>query len=60
MGVILRLDWRVTERRKEVRRMAGKKSGGPYRSAKTGRYVTEKYGKAHPNTTVREAAPKKK
>lgn len=26
-----------------------------YRSAKTGRYVTEKYGTHHPATTVREA-----
>lgn len=35
--------------------MAGKKSKGNYRSAKTGRYVTEKYGKSHPNTTVKES-----
>jgi hypothetical protein len=34
------------------------KPSGPYRSAKTGRYVTPKYGKAHPATTVKEA-PKK-
>ncbi len=26
-----------------------------YRSAKTGRYVTEKYGKRHPSTTVKES-----
>ena len=26
-----------------------------YRSAKTGRYVTEKYGKSHPATTVKES-----
>ncbi len=42
--------------------MAGKKSsggskssgGGSYRSAKTGRYVTEKHGKSNPSTTVKE------
>jgi hypothetical protein len=32
----------------------GKSSGGHYRSAKTGRYVTEKYGKSHKSTTVKE------
>ena len=31
------------------------KSGGNYRSAKTGRYVTPKYGKTHPATTVKES-----
>lgn len=33
------------------------KSGGAskYRSAKTGRYVTPKYGKSHPATTVKES-----
>ena len=40
--------------------MTGKKpSGGSYRSAKTGRYVTPKYGKSHPSTTVKESPPKK-
>lgn len=29
-------------------------SGGKYRSAVTGRYVSPKYGKTHPKTTVRE------
>ena len=29
-----------------------------YRSAKTGRYVTEKHGKSHPNTTVQETNKK--
>ncbi len=39
--------------------MAGKgKSGGSYRSAKSGRYVTKSYGKSHPRTTVREAPGK--
>lgn len=33
----------------------GKSSGGKYRSAKTGRYVTKKHGKANPNTTVKES-----
>ena len=28
---------------------------GSYRSAKTGRYVTPKYGKSHPSTTVKES-----
>lgn len=32
--------------------------GGGYRSAKSGRYVTKSYGKAHPRTTVQEAAGK--
>jgi hypothetical protein len=30
------------------------KSSSSYRSAKTGRYVTPKYGKSHPSTTVKE------
>lgn len=34
--------------------MAKKSSGGSYRSAITGRYVTAKHGKASPNTTVKE------
>jgi hypothetical protein len=34
----------------------GKSSGGPFRSAITGHYVTKAHGKASPNTTVREAA----
>ncbi len=29
--------------------------GGSYRSAKSGRYVSESYGKSHPRTTVKEA-----
>lgn len=29
--------------------------GGKFRSAKTGRYVTSKYGKGHPDTTVKES-----
>jgi len=38
-----------------------KKGGSPssYRSAKTGRYVTPKYGKTHPATTVKETSKKK-
>lgn len=34
------------------------KSGGGYRSAKSGRYVTNAYGKSHPRTTVKEAPGK--
>jgi len=33
--------------------------GGHSRSAKTGRYVTEKYAKQHPATTVTEHDKKK-
>jgi hypothetical protein len=33
----------------------GKSSGGKYRSAKTGRYVTKKYGQGHKSTTVKES-----
>ena len=33
-------------------------SGGSYRSAVTGRFVTPRYAKSHPSTTVRHA-PKK-
>ena len=33
--------------------------GSSYRSAKTGRYVTPKYGKSHPSTTVKETSKKK-
>lgn len=32
----------------------GKASGGSYRSAISGRYVTAKHGKASPRTTVNE------
>ncbi|MEX3632151.1 hypothetical protein [Rothia sp. (in: high G+C Gram-positive bacteria)] len=32
-----------------------KSGGGKYRSAKTGRYVTKKYGKGNPDTTVKES-----
>lgn len=38
--------------------MAKSRSGGSYRSARTGRYVTAKHGKASPSTTVREAPGK--
>ena len=39
--------------------MAGKSSGGGgYRSAKSGRYVTNAHGKSHPKTTVKEAPGK--
>lgn len=29
--------------------------GGNYRSASSGRYVSQSHGRAHPSTTVREA-----
>jgi hypothetical protein len=35
--------------------MSKKSSGGSYRSAVTGRFVTARYGKSHPSTTVRHA-----
>jgi len=38
--------------------MAKGKSGGGYRSAISGRYVTNKHGKASPSTTVRESPGK--
>ena len=38
--------------------MAGKMSGGNYRSAKSGQYVTEAHGKSHQRTTVRETPGK--
>jgi hypothetical protein len=46
----------------EVKVMAGKagKSGGAYRSAVTGRFVTSRYGKSHPKTTVKESTKKSK
>ena len=34
---------------------SGKSGGGKYRSAKSGRYVTKKYGKSHKSTTVKES-----
>jgi hypothetical protein len=37
--------------------MSNKNQTG-YRSAKTGHFVTEKYGKAHPNTTEKETLKK--
>ena len=36
-------------------RGSGKSTGGHYRSAKTGKFVTSKYGKSHPSTTVKES-----
>lgn len=42
--------------------MAAAKKGGStvnYRSAKTGRYVTPRYGKTHPSTTVKETNKRK-
>lgn len=36
--------------------MSKGRSGGSYRSAVSGRYVTAKHGKASPHTTVRESA----
>lgn len=36
--------------------MSKGRSGGSYRSAISGRYVTAKHGKASPHTTVRESA----
>lgn len=36
--------------------MAGKKGGGHYRSAISGRFVTSGHGRRSPRTTVREAA----
>lgn len=35
--------------------MSKGKSGGSYRSAISGRYVTAKHGKASPRTTVKES-----
>ncbi len=34
---------------------SGKSSGGKYRSAISGRYVTAKHGKSSPNTIVKES-----
>jgi hypothetical protein len=42
-----------------VPRYKGRKTGGKYRSAVTGRYVTAKYGKANPRTTVKESKASK-
>jgi hypothetical protein len=44
---------------KEVNHLAGKKGsssgqGSNWRSSKTGRFVTPKYGKSHPSTTEKE------
>lgn len=42
--------------------MAGKSKSSnesSYRSAKSGRYVTEKYGKSHKSTTVKETNKRK-
>lgn len=39
--------------------MAKSNSGGGYRSAISGRYVTEKHGKASPHTTVCESPGQK-
>jgi len=41
--------------RKGSSRSKGSSGGGKYRSAKTGRYVTEKYGKGHKSATVKES-----
>jgi hypothetical protein len=36
-------------------RRGSSSSSGKYRSAVSGRYVTKKYGKSHPTTTVKES-----
>lgn len=36
--------------------MAGKKGGGHYRSAISGRFVTSAHGRRSPSTTVRESS----
>jgi len=36
-----------------------KSNKGPHRSAISGRYVTAKYGKSHPKTTVKESSKRK-
>lgn len=33
----------------------GSSGGGKYRSAVTGKYVSARYGKSHPKTTVKES-----
>lgn len=38
--------------------MTGKKDGGNFRSATSGRFVTGAQGRANPSTTVREAPGK--
>lgn len=40
--------------------MAKKSSGGSHRSAVTGRFVTARYAKTHPATTVHHASKKGK
>ena len=40
--------------------MAKKSPSGRYRSAVTGRYVTARYAKTHPATTVRHSSKKGK
>jgi hypothetical protein len=40
-----------------AKKPSGEKQGASFRSAKNGQYVTEKYAKAHPSTTVKEAKP---
>ena len=37
----------------------GRKTGGKYRSAISGRYVTADYAKRHPKTTVKESRASK-
>ena len=46
------------KRREEVNMARGKSagnSGGKYRSAITGKYVSARYGKSHPKATVKES-----
>lgn len=38
--------------------MSKRSSGGHYRSASSGRFVTAKHGKSSPRTTVRESSGK--
>jgi hypothetical protein len=44
----------VSGKRSSSSKGSGKSSGGKYRSAISGRYVTPKHGKSHPKTTVKE------
>ena len=45
----------VSHRRNEDQSMAKSKSGGGFRNAKTGRYVTPGHAGRNPSTTVKEA-----
>jgi hypothetical protein len=50
----------ITSRMMQIMSRSRKGAGAKYRSAITGRYVKPRYGRSHPNITVKESTGRKK